>query len=140
MPTFSTVPKPAYVYDQSVDTWFPVGAQAYAFVSTFEFIATGGQTTFSGPDANSQTLAYTSGAVQVFLNGALLTPGDDFTATDGTSIVLASAASVSDVLVAIAVGTFLVADTYTQAQVNALIAAAAGGGAGFQDIFLLMGA
>ena len=140
MATISTVPKPAYVYDEGADTWFPVGAMSYAFVTNFEFVATGGQTTFSGPDANSQTLAYTIGAVQVYLNGALLTPGDDYTATDGTSIVLASAASVNDILVAIAVGTFLVADTYTQAQVDALIAGAAGGGAGFQDIFLLMGA
>lgn len=140
MPTFSTAPKPAYVYDEGADTWFPIGAAAYAFVTNFEYTATAAQTIFTGLDNNSQTLDYTIGALQVYLNGALLTPGDDYTATNGTSIVLASGAAASDVLVAIAVGTFTVADTYTQAQTDALIAAAAGGGAGYQDIFLLMGA
>jgi hypothetical protein len=138
MTTISTIPKPAYVYDETADTWYPVGAFSYAFVRTFEYTATAAQATFTGPDNNTQTLDYTVGAVQVYLNGALLTPGDDFTATDGSSIVLASGATSGDVLVAIATGTFEVADTYTQAQVDALIAA--GGGAGFQDIFLLMGA
>lgn len=138
MATISTVAKPAYVYDEGADTWFPVGAQSYAFVRTFEFTATAAQTVFTGVDDNGQTLAYTSGAIQVYLNGALLTPTDDFTATNGTTITLASGAAVNDILVAIAVGTFLVADTYTQAQVDALLANA--GGAGLQDIFFLMGA
>jgi hypothetical protein len=140
MATISTTPKPAYVYDEGADTWFPVGAMAYAFVSTFEFTATAAQVTFTGADDNSLTLDYTSGAVQVYLNGALLTPGNDYTASDGSSIVLESPASSDDILVVVAVGTFEVANTYTQAQVNDLIAANAGGGAGLQDIFLLMGA
>lgn len=134
MATISTIPKPAFVYDETADTWFPVGAQAYAFVRTFEFTATGSQTTFTGLDDNSNTLGYTTGAVQVFLNGALLTPGDDYTASTGTSIVLASGAALNDILVVIATGTFQAADTYTQQQINNLIE-----GAGYSS-FLLMGA
>lgn len=134
MATISTVPKPAYVYDEGADTWYPVGAQAVAFVTTYEFTATASQTSFSGPDDNAVTLAYTTGAVQVFLNGALLTPGNDYTAVNGTSVVLQSGAAAGDILVVVAAGTFLVADTYTQAQVDALLASA-----GFSP-FLLMGA
>jgi hypothetical protein len=140
MATISTIPKPAYVYDEDADTWFPVGAFSYAFVSTFEFTATAAQVTFTGADDNTQTLAYTVGAIQVYLNGALLTPGDDYAASNGSSVVLVSGAALDDILVVIATGTFEVADTYTQAQVDALIAANAGGGAGLQDVFFLMGA
>lgn len=137
MATISTVAKPAYVYDETADTWFPIGAMAFAFVTNFEFTATAAQTTFSGVDDHGLTLAYTIGAVQVYLNGVLLTPGNDYTASTGTSIVLESGVLLNDILVVIATGTFQVADTYTQAQVNALIAA---GGAGLQDVLFLMGA
>ena len=132
--TISTIPRPAYVYDSSASTWYPIGAMAYAFVQTFEFTATAAQVTFTGVDDNTNTLTYTTGAVQVYLNGALLTPGDDYTASNGTSIVLVSGATVADILVVIATGTYQAADTYTQAQINNLIESA-----GYSP-FLLMGA
>ena len=59
--------------------------------TNFLYNATDGQTTFQDSDANSATLAYTAGSIQVFLNGIKL-EGDDYTATDGTSIVLTEAA------------------------------------------------
>jgi len=133
MTTISTEAKPAFVYDENADTWFPIGAMAFAFVTTFEFTATASQTTFTGLDDHGLTLAYTTGAVQVFLNGALLTPGNDYTATTGTSIVLESGATVSDILVVVATGTFQAADTYTQDQINVLLSQA-----GYVP-FLLMG-
>ena len=52
--------------------------------------ATGGQTTFS-------PLTYTVGSVDVFLNGVLL-DGSDYTATNGTSIVLDVGTSAGDLL------------------------------------------
>tara|TARA_R100000995_G_scaffold701_1_gene465 strand:- start:148 stop:906 length:759 start_codon:yes stop_codon:yes gene_type:complete len=52
--------------------------------------ATGGQTTFS-------PLTYTVGSVDVFLNGVLL-DASDYTATNGTSIVLDVGASAGDLL------------------------------------------
>ena len=63
----------------------------------FKYTATSGQTTFSGSDANGNTLAYATGNFDVFLNGVLL-DATDFTASNGTSVVLASAAAASDIL------------------------------------------
>ena len=57
------------------------------------FTATAGQTSF--------TAAYTVGYVQVYINGVLLSPSD-YTATSGTAIVLATAASVGDIVDVIA--------------------------------------
>jgi hypothetical protein len=45
------------------------------------------------------------------LNGVRLRPGDDYTATNGTSITLISAAALNDELVVDAFGSFLVANT-----------------------------
>ena len=60
------------------------------------YLATGGETTLSGLDTLSQTLVYTAGAEQVFLNGVLLVRGQDYTATNGTSIVLSIALNSGD--------------------------------------------
>ena len=61
--------------------------------TTYEYVATSNQTTFSGSDVYSATLAYDTGTpakIQVFLNGILLDEGSgaDYTATNGTSVVL----------------------------------------------------
>lgn len=77
----------------------------------FVFTATDGQTTFSTDDS-STALAYVVGKIDVFLNGVRLAPAD-FTATNGTSIVLASGANTSDVLFVVSYGTFQVADLGT---------------------------
>ena len=74
----------------------------------FVFTATDGQTTFSTDDT-STALSYVVGKIDVFLNGVRLAPAD-FTATNGTSIVLASGANTSDVLFVVTYGTFQVAD------------------------------
>jgi len=66
--------------------------------TNYLYNATAGQTTFTGSDANSYTLAYTAGSIQVFLNGILLT-AEDYTATDGTTIVLTEPAQVSAQLI-----------------------------------------
>ena len=65
--------------------------------TNFLYNATAGQTTFQDSDANSATLAYTAGSITVFLNGIKL-EADDFTATDGTSIVLTQPAGLSSQL------------------------------------------
>ena len=77
----------------------------------FVFTATAGQTTFSTAD-DSSSLAYAVGKIDVFLNGIRLAPAD-FTATNGTSVVLASGANASDVLFVVTFGTFQVADLGT---------------------------
>jgi hypothetical protein len=52
-----------------------------------------------------------------------LRPDDDYAATDGVNITLVSAATAGDELVVDAFGNFLVADTYSKAQTDALIGA-----------------
>jgi hypothetical protein len=91
---------------------------------TYYYLATAGQTTFSGADANGVTLAYTVGAEQVYLNGVLLVRTTDYTASNGTSVVLAVAATLSDTLNVVAYGAFNVANTYTITQVDALLQSA----------------
>ena len=55
------------------------------------------QTSFSGVDANGSSLSYTSGQIAVFLNGVFLDP-DDYTATNGSAVVLDDGAKSSDYL------------------------------------------
>ena len=88
----------------------------------YKFIASGGETSLSGADANSAVLSYTPGAEQVYLNGALLVRGSDYVATNGTSITSLAALSVNDVVEIFAYVAFNVANTYTQSQVDGLVA------------------
>ena len=70
------------------------------------FTATSGQTTFN-------TAGYTVGFLDVYLNGSHLSPAD-FTATNGSDVVLASGASADDVCDIISYTAFEVADqTFT---------------------------
>jgi hypothetical protein len=72
-----------------------------ANIDTFTYTATATQTTFSGSDDNAATLSYTAGQIQVFLNGVLL-DASEYTASNGTSVVLGSGAAVNDILTVIA--------------------------------------
>jgi hypothetical protein len=88
----------------------------------FRFVASGGETTISGADANGAVLAYTAGLEQVVLNGAVLVRGHDYTATTGTTITgLSPALVASDVLEVFSFIAFTVANTYTQSQVDGLL-------------------
>lgn len=84
---------------------FAQGATRTEFIYT----ATATQTTFSGNDNNSVSLSYTAGQIDVYLNGSRLAPAD-YTATNGTSVVLGTGADVSDTLQINAFGTFNVAN------------------------------
>lgn len=77
-----------------------------------------GVTVISGNDANALPLEYVAGYEQVFYNGVLLVRGDDYTATNGTTITLSAASFINDVVEVIAVRTVQLTDTFTQAQVN----------------------
>ena len=80
----------------------------------FDYTATAGQTSFSGSDNNSQTLAYTDSAyIDVYQNGVLLIPSD-YTATTGTSVVLDTGATVSDSVQIVVFDVFSVADTVSK--------------------------
>jgi hypothetical protein len=58
--------------------------------------AAGSETSLSGYDNNNQALSYTPGQEQVYLNGILLVRGEDYTATNGTSITNLSALAAND--------------------------------------------
>ena len=66
--------------------------------TTFFYTATAGQATFSGADDFGSTLAYTQNKTQVFINGLLQVNTTDYTATNGTSVVLSVAADSGDVV------------------------------------------
>ena len=59
------------------------------------------QTSFSGTDANGDSLSYTAGQIAVFLNGVFLDP-DDYTSTNGSTIVLDDGTKSSDYLEVVA--------------------------------------
>ena len=63
----------------------------------YEYTATSGQTTFSGNDDNSQSLTYVVGNILVYKQGELLDTSD-YTASNGSSIVLGSGATANDIV------------------------------------------
>ena len=82
----------------------------------YQYTATAGQTTFSGTDLGNLTLTYTdNNFVDVFQNGVLLKGGGtDYTATSGTSVVLTTGASVSDVIEIIVYDVFSVGNFFNR--------------------------
>lgn len=96
------------VYDGG--SWINASSAGAVSLLDYEYTATAGQTTFSGSDNNSATLAYAVGNLIVTLNGIVLDNGSDYTATSGTSIVLASGAALNDHLAVVAFKSFTVAD------------------------------
>jgi len=96
----------------------PTGATGQATLTRYRFVATAGQTTISGADANAATLAYNAGVEQVFLNGVLQVRNQDYTASNGTSIVL-PALALNDVIEVLTFGSFNISDTIALSTVDA---------------------
>ena len=83
----------------------------------FIYQATAGQTSFSGSDANANSLSYPDGEyVDVFQNGVLLKPSTDYTATSGTTMVLETGASLNDVIEIIVYDAFTIANSYSKTE------------------------
>ena len=83
----------------------------------FIYQATAGQTSFSGSDANSNTLTYSDGEyVDVYQNGILLKPATDYTSTTGTTVVLVTGASVNDVVEIVVYDAFSIANSSTKSE------------------------
>ncbi len=95
-------------------------------LTRYYFVATAAQTTITGTDANGLTLAYVAGSEAVYVNGALQVRGQDYTATDGTSVVLTAALAVNDVVEIFAYTAFTVANAYTKSETDGVAAAAPG--------------
>jgi hypothetical protein len=103
---FDTTINSMRVYDGSL--WMSAGSSVNGTSRRYRYIATAGQTTFTGVDSNGATLAYDPLYLDVYLNGLRLDQSD-YTATSGSSIVLGVAASVNDEVNIICFGTFAVA-------------------------------
>ena len=103
---FDTTANELKVYKSS--GWAAAGSTVNGTSARYNYTATAGQTTFTGSDTLGNTLAYDAGFADVYLNGVRLS-ASDITITSGTSVVLATGATVGDVLDIVAYGTFNVA-------------------------------
>ena len=87
------------VFTNSLDSADDVVINTFAapgtYLNQFRYTADSGQLSFSGVDLNNNYLAYEITNSQVFLNGILLTDSD-YTATNGNTITLATAANLND--------------------------------------------
>jgi len=73
-------------------------------VTTYTYTITGTTTSITGADDNSNTLVYTSGYEQVYINGVkLVGGGSDYTATNSSTITLTENALSGDVVEVIAI-------------------------------------
>jgi hypothetical protein len=75
---------------------------------------TNGTTSLSGLDDNSVSLVYSVGYEAVYRNGVLLSRGNDYTATDGTTVTLIDATITGDIIEIFANQTIPLSDTYSQ--------------------------
>lgn len=111
-------------YDGSAwQTVAGLGAQGPAgtssSIATWVKTATGGETSVSGNDDNSQPLSYTVGQELVFINGALQKRGADYTATTGNSITGLTALAANDVVTVWTVNAFSVTNAISNTLVDA---------------------
>ena len=103
-------------------TW---ASQASSGMSIFTYSIGGTTTSITGNDDSSNSLLYTAGSEQVFLNGVkLIDGGTDYTATNSTTITLEENAISGDVIevVAITAAANLVQGYYTASVLTATTA------------------
>jgi hypothetical protein len=81
--------------DSADDVVINTFAAPGTYLNQFRYTADSGQLSFSGVDLNNNYLAYEITNSLVFLNGILLTDSD-YTATNGNTITLATAANLND--------------------------------------------
>ena len=79
--------------------------------------ATAGQTVFTAD------LPFIDGFEQIFMNGLLLVKTTDYTTSNSNTVTLTSAAAASDIIEIVSVTGANSVNTYTQAEVDALLAA-----------------
>jgi hypothetical protein len=104
---FNSTANEMRVYDGA--NWIAATSAGNVSLILYEYTATSNQTTFSGSDDNSATLSYTVDNLQVVMNGVILDPSD-YTASNGTSVVLASGAATNDLINIYAFKSFTTAD------------------------------
>ena len=109
---FNTTDNEMRIYDGG--NWIAASAAGSASLLEYKFVTTSGQVsskTYSGSADVGGTLSYTTSNIIVFLNGVQLKDTTDYTASNGTSIVLVAAPALNDELNVIAFKSFTVSDT-----------------------------
>lgn len=105
------------------DTVAGLGAQGAAATSssiaTWVKTASGGETSLSGNDDNSQPLSYTAGQELVYINGVLQKRAVDYVATTGTTITGLNALAASDVVTVWTVNAFSVTNAIPNSTITA---------------------
>ena len=80
--------------------------------TVFHFLATNGQTSFSGADADGKNLSFTDGVyIDVYLNGVRLKSGEDYNTGTANTVAGLSALNANDEVNVVVYDTFTVADT-----------------------------
>jgi hypothetical protein len=105
---FNSTANEMRVYDGA--NWIAATSAGNVSLLNYNYTATASQTTFSGADDNAATLSYTQQNLIVTLNGIVLEDGTDYTANNGTSVVLASGAAAGDELNIVSFKSFTTAD------------------------------
>ena len=93
--------------------WQDAGSAVNGTSNRATYTATSGQTTFA--------IVYDIGFVDVYLNGVKLIAGTDYTATNGTSIVLTTGAALNDLVDIVAFGTFSIANALTVSDLGVTV-------------------
>jgi hypothetical protein len=110
------------MYAWNGTNWVPLNSLNTVVNSTrWQKVAVGNETTLSGLDDNNNTLSYSPGYEQVFLNGILLVRGTDYTATNGTSITGLDPISAGANIEIIALKQINLANVYNKDQVDSMI-------------------
>jgi hypothetical protein len=113
--------KALYAYNGT--EWVPLNTAGNLVNSTrWQKVVAGGETSLSGNDDSGESLIYTPGYEQVYLNGVLLARDVDYTATTGTTITALTALTAGHIIEILAYNNINVGNTYTQGQIDNKIA------------------
>ena len=111
-------------YNATLGAWEDAGSAVSGLRQIYQYVATAGQTLFPATGTISYDQTAGGAAISVYLNGVLLKT-TDYTATNGTTVTLASGAALNDEVSIHTFGTFNAANTYSQSETNTLLAAKA---------------
>ena len=106
------------VYNASSSAWEDAGSAVSGLRQIYQYVATAGQTLFPATGTIDYDQTAGGAAISIFLNGVLLKT-TDYTATNGTSVTLASGAALNDEVTIHTFGAFNVANTYSQSAADA---------------------
>lgn len=113
--------KALYAYNGT--EWIPLNTSGNLINATrWTKVITTNTTSLSGNDDSNESLIYTPGFEQVFLNGVLLVRDVDYTATTGTTITGLATISAGNIIEVIAYNNINLGNTYTQSQIDNKIA------------------